>query len=71
MKGEQLEKPGVGSPWIHTNGNRYTVLMLTNEHTEHPDRYPVTVVYKGENGRIWSKSLADWYQSMTPELSQG
>ena len=54
------------SEWRHTNGNLYHVLCIANEHTERPDQYPVTVVYQGDNGRIWSRPLSDWHRSMTP-----
>lgn len=64
------EEVVAGSVWVHTNGNRYMVLMLANEFTEHPDRYPATVVYRGENGRIWSRALSDWHRSMSPSQDQ-
>lgn len=54
-----------GSRWRHYNGNEYTVLVLTNEYTEHPETYPITVIYQGANGRIWSRRLDDWHRSMT------
>lgn len=57
--------PSPGSVWSHTNGNRYTVICIANEFTERPDQYPQTVVYQGENGRIWSRPVSDWARSMT------
>lgn len=51
--------------WKHRNGCLYTVLFLTNEHTERPETYPVSVVYKGDNGNVWSRPLSDWHRSMT------
>jgi len=53
------------SVWKHKNGNSYRVLFLTNEHTERPKIYPVTVVYKGCNGNVWSRPLSGWHSSMT------
>lgn len=63
------EKPEVtvGSRWLHRNGIPYEVVMFTNEHTEYPDKYPVTVVYRGDNGKTWSRPLSDWHRSMKPE----
>lgn len=58
--------PAPGSRWVHKNGNEYEVLMLANERTLDPDRYPVNVVYRGNNGRIWCRPLAQWHRSMTP-----
>ncbi len=57
--------PTPGSVWSHTNGNRYTVMCIANEFTERPEQYPQTVVYQGENGRIWSRHVSDWARSMT------
>lgn len=59
-------KVTVGSKWRHSNGNEYEVVALANENTERPDEYPVTVVYEGRNGRIWSRRLSDWHRSMSP-----
>lgn len=50
--------------WKHRNGNVYEVLMVANEQTAMPDRYPVTVVYQNiENGTVWSRPLSDWERS--------
>lgn len=57
--------PDVGSTWTHTNGNIYKVVTIANKDTEYPDKYPVTVVYAGENGKTWSRPLSDWGRSMT------
>lgn len=57
--------PRPTSTWEHTNGNHYAVLFIANEFTERPDQYPQTVVYKGENGRVWSRPVSDWARSMT------
>lgn len=58
-----------GSEWVHTNGNKYRVLCVANEHTAHPDKYPITVVYQGENLKIWSRPLNDWHRSMAPNYN--
>lgn len=57
-------KPEPLSRWQHTNGNVYTVLLLTNEGTTNPTKYPITVVYQGQNGLVWSRPLKDWHRSM-------
>lgn len=55
-----------GSVWVHTNGNVYEVLMITNKGSENPTRYPVTVVYKNRLvGTIWSRPLDEWARSFT------
>jgi hypothetical protein len=39
--------------------------MLTNLASTRPE-YPVTVVYRGENGNIWSRLFSDWHRSFIP-----
>ena len=58
--------PAQGSVWAHSNGNRYTVLMIANLDSQDEVRYPKTVVYQGENGKVWSRAASDWGRSMTP-----
>ena len=57
--------PKKHSLWRHHSRRLYVVVLITNEHTEHPDRYPVTVCYVGSNGRAWSKSLKRFHETMT------
>jgi hypothetical protein len=54
-----------GSLWRHNNGVEYRVLYLANEKTADPIKYPVTVVYQGPNGLVWTRPMADWHRSMT------
>lgn len=65
--GELAEIPEIGSQWRHRNGNVYTVESITNGETERPGQYPVTVVYRGGNGKLWSRPAHDWHRSMTLE----
>lgn len=58
------EKVSENSLWRHSSGRCYRVLMLTNQEADNP-KYPVTVVYRGTNGRVWSRPLSDWHRSMT------
>lgn len=59
--------PAPGSPWSHRkSGASYTVLLLTNEDAERTDDFPVTVVYQGADGKVWSRTLAEWHVSMKP-----
>lgn len=57
--------PEPGSVWSHRNGNVYEVLFLTNVTDSYDVHYPLTVVYKGANGKTWSRVAADWHRSMT------
>ena len=50
----------------HENGNKYEVILVANQHSDRED-YPITVVYSGENGKIWSKTLEDFLLKMTKE----
>jgi hypothetical protein len=60
------DAPAPGSSWQHTNGNRYTVLAISNGDSTRPDEYPVTVVYQGADGKLWSRPLSRWHASMHP-----
>lgn len=64
----QTTAPLPGSKWQHYNGTPYTVLHIANEPDD--DRYPLTVVYQGPNGKIWARRADDWHRSMT-ELDHG
>lgn len=54
--------------WRHRNGNEYELITVTNSNadTANVEKYPPTVVYCGENGRIWSKPIQNFLESMTP-----
>lgn len=60
---EEIKTPEIKSKWIHTNGIKYKVILITNE--TDTEKYPLTVVYKGKNGKVWSRPLNDWYRSFT------
>lgn len=54
----------LGKPHIHhTNKGLYTPIMITNLDTKYPEKYPVTVVYIGENGKYWSRPFSEWSRS--------
>lgn len=55
--------PKAGSKWKHYSGRVYTVITIANE--DRNPGYPVSVVYVGENGKTWVKTLANWYRTMT------
>ena len=58
--------PTPGSVWMHRNGNRYAVVMITNAESERQEKYPTTVVYRNvSNGNVYSRKLSDWHRSMT------
>ena len=61
----EAERPAIGSVWKHHSGRLYTVKMYTNLDTTRPEKYPVTIVYEGANGKLWSRPLSDWHRSMT------
>jgi hypothetical protein len=65
----KIPLPSPSSAWRHHSGRLYHVILVANEHTTHPDRYPVMIVYRGAvNGFIWSKSLARFLATMTEVL---
>lgn len=55
--------PKLKSKWRHKNGIKYKVIAIANELDT--ENYPLTVIYKGKNGKIWSRPLNDWYRSFT------
>lgn len=62
---QPTEVPVLNSRWVHKNGNQYTVICVTNLKTTRHEEYPITVVYRGDNGNLWSRLLSRWYGSMT------
>ena len=52
------------SVWQHTSGRFYMVLHIANVGARDEVKYPVTVVYCGGNGKVWSRPLHDWHRSM-------
>lgn len=63
---DEQERPVIGSSWRHRNGNIYEVTGYTNLHSENTDRYPIMIIYRGNNGLVWSRQLSDWYRSFSP-----
>lgn len=61
MNSEALEPR---SRWAHRNGNEYTVLVLTNTESTRPE-YPPRVIYQGDNGNVWDKTVEDFLAKMT------
>ena len=61
----RMKLPIEESLWKHHNGNLYRVIMVVNGASEKHQKYPLGVVYKGENARVWHRPLHLWYQSMT------
>lgn len=57
-------KPAIGQVYQHINGNIYSIIAIANEYSERPE-YPPTVVYAGENKRIWAKPLDNFQRKMT------
>lgn len=57
-------EPCAGDLYKHHNGNLYLVIVRANDGSNNPD-YPTTIVYKGRNGNIWSKSESNFIQKMS------
>lgn len=53
------------SVWRHKNGNLYTIMFLTNVDSERQEEHPMTVVYSGPNGKLWSRPVSRWLSSFT------
>ncbi len=57
--------PVVGSKWRHSNGAEYEVVTIANADSVNLADYPVTIVYRGSNGKVWSRPINEWHRSMT------
>lgn len=57
------DKPEINSLWQHYNGVKYEVIHLANLDTTDEEKYPITVVYQGINGKVWTRPLKDWHRS--------
>lgn len=55
--------PAPSDRYRHANGIEYTVVGITNEHSDRAE-YTPKVVYQGDNGRLWDKPLEDFMRKM-------
>ncbi len=53
----------LGTRWQHSNGV-YVPYDFTNLGSNEEMKYPPRVSYRGENGKVWSRSISDWHRSM-------
>ena len=60
--------PDVGTFWLHKSGTKYEVINVCNLHAnnERREEYPLLVIYRGDDGKVWSRGLPSWYRSMKP-----
>lgn len=57
-------KPEVGQVWRHRSGAEYEVLGVTSEpEPEKAEKFPLSVFYKGPDGRRWTRTLKSWFGS--------
>lgn len=67
---DRIKTPATAVPpewvggWLHKSGQTYRVIAVANIHAK-DYRYPMTIVYQGEDGRIWSRLASDWHGSMS------
>lgn len=59
-----IEVPETWSKWKHYNNIEYEVICITNLNSLN-NKYIPTVVYRGANGKLWSRPLSDWNRSFT------
>lgn len=46
-----------GAQLRHHSGRNYTVIAIANKGSADPVKFPVSAVYIGVNGRIWTRSV--------------
>lgn len=61
---DMVVMPEAGATWKHRNGLEYEVLMISNQYSEKPE-YRATVVYRGPNGKVWTKEFGNFIEKMT------
>lgn len=61
-----MKIPAIGSRWKHHKGGIYTVVIVSNEFSADKEKFPVTIVYQGDNGKVWSAGLLPFTISMRP-----
>ena len=60
-----METPEINSEWEHSNGQRYIVGLIANNHSTNQEKYPTIVIYRGKyNCKLWAWPLHDWHHSM-------
>lgn len=52
--------------WRHHSGREYVVVTVTNQHSDNPQKFPVTVVYRDGQGRTWSRPVGQFLDKFTP-----
>lgn len=57
--------PAIGEQFRHHSGRVYFVIAVANKESTNPD-YPLTIVYQGYNGNIWSKDIKRFNETMLP-----
>ena len=62
-------RPIVGNSYNHNNGVTYKVLFIANEHSDNLS-YPETIVYQGENAKVWTKTLVNFMEKMNENIKQ-
>jgi len=62
---DDLEQIQPNTVWQHSNGNLYSILVVTNLHSQNPNYTPVVVYQGSSNGHIWSRPIEDWFRSFT------
>ena len=65
-KGVNPDQVQPGTRWRHHKGRYYRVLMLTNEHSEDPLRFPLTVIYMDEQQRTWARPMTQFIYKFAP-----
>lgn len=55
--------PTAGDIWRHANGCEYEIDKVANQYSTR-EEYPATVVYQGENGKVWAKTLLNFMTKM-------
>lgn len=60
------ELPGIGSLWTHSSGRPYMAFGYANldAKPEKQTQYPPLVLYIGQNGKVWAKTVERFHETM-------
>ena len=59
----------LGSKWIHHNGLKYTIILIANTGFDN-FQYPITIIYKGDNGNVWAEQLDNFLEKLSPYIGE-
>lgn len=54
-----------GTVFRHHSGRVYTLIAVANVESTDQEKFPLTAVYQGSNGKTWSRPMKDFVKKFT------